>query len=392
MMASGFLRCLAASAALLACGAVSAQSAIAFNDSGARTCVDTAGQGLATCQGSGQDGAHGRDKWAGGDGDGFAGFSFVKVCNNGALAGSGNACKKSAGLGPAANQWACTYDKVTGLTWETKLADGSPRDGATLFHLNAKPSGSSYDETGTYVNEINTIALCGYTDWRLPTYLEATTVMNLGASGGVPMVDNAYFPSIANAGSHYWTSSGFAPDGTRRLAISYGNYGDGEGGSPALGSVMLVRGQATLESAGKPKRSRETVRQQVVDTFLQLTWNRCYEGQAAIAEFPYCAGEMLRMGWYDALTYAKAKGNGWRLPTVKEWMSLQSNGNSSGVRYGWEGLAWANETGWTATPTGVGSATAYTISVGGVSYGPYRDSLAMDQALPFVLVRKSGPL
>jgi Protein of unknown function (DUF1566) len=389
MMASGSLRCLAASAALLACGAVSAQSAIAFNDSGARTCVDTAGQGLATCQGSGQDGAHGRDKWAGGDGDGFAGFSFVKVCNNGALAGSGNACKKSAGLGPAANQWACTYDKVTGLIWETKLADGSARDGATLFHLVSKPGGSRYGTRVDYVNDINAMALCGYTDWRLPTYIEATTALNLGASGGTPLVDSGYFPNISNTGSRYWTSSSFAPDGTRLLSISYGDYGDSEGPGIALGHVMLVRGQTTSSAAHTPRRNRETVDQYVYDEFLQLTWHRCYEGQAAIAEFPYCAGEMLRMGWYDALSYAKAKGNGWRLPTVKEWMSLQSDGNRSGVRWGWEGLAWANETGWTSTPTGVGSATAYTISVGGVSYGPYRSSLAMDQTLPFVLVRRS---
>lgn len=79
----------------------------------------------AACTSSGaniaqQDCGKGRDVNAAlnGAADGAVGFSFTKISNSGA------ALPASATLGAGANDWACTYDNVTGLMWEVKTASG----------------------------------------------------------------------------------------------------------------------------------------------------------------------------------------------------------------------------------------------------------------------------
>ncbi|MDD3519059.1 MAG: hypothetical protein PHQ14_11980, partial [Chromatiales bacterium] len=47
---------------------------------------------------------------------------YVQVCNNGNLAGEGG-CPDSPAPGDAGDQWACTHDRDTGLTWELKVDD-----------------------------------------------------------------------------------------------------------------------------------------------------------------------------------------------------------------------------------------------------------------------------
>src|SRR5262245_116 len=79
-----------------------------LNDTGMQRCSDASGQWLASCEGTGQDGASGRDVRVPRDSDGDAGFAFHKVSVKGE--GSPN----------EALRWRCVRDKTTGLLWEVK--------------------------------------------------------------------------------------------------------------------------------------------------------------------------------------------------------------------------------------------------------------------------------
>ena len=195
----------------------------ALNDTGVVDCA-TPDAALLDCPQAGfpgQDGETGRDAdpATNSDADGSAGFSFVKLAMDGT---------------PLANQlgsystdpWACVEDNVTGLTWEVKAPD-DPNPGAvnglhsarwTYSWFNSsgiddggfagiENGGSCVDgtncDTEKFVAAVNAEALCGYTDWRLPTIEELYTILNLGSF--YHEFDFQFFPH--QLASRTWSSS-----------------------------------------------------------------------------------------------------------------------------------------------------------------------------------------
>ena len=53
------------------------------------------------------------------------------------------------------------------------------------------------------LDQANANSLGGYTDWRVPNYLELPTIVDLSTSG--PCIDTTTFPSTPS--SYHWTSS-----------------------------------------------------------------------------------------------------------------------------------------------------------------------------------------
>ena len=114
----------------------------------------------------------------------------------------------------------CVKDNSTGLVWEGKTASPATSRLGTDTYTNyddansaQKPSGGTYvNPTQTeidastnsigYKNSVNTSALCGYTDWRLPTKDE---LFGIVASSGSPRIDTTWFPNTQ--ASYYWSSS-----------------------------------------------------------------------------------------------------------------------------------------------------------------------------------------
>ena len=89
--------------------------------------------------------------------------------------------------------------------------------------------------TEAYVEALNRIALCGFTDWRLPTVAE------LVDTAGFPAASSAYFPSPVPG--WYWTGvSGMRQAAYSRVILlpagARGNFHDGSY------RVRLVRGVA----------------------------------------------------------------------------------------------------------------------------------------------------
>ncbi len=155
--------------------------------------------------------------------DGAAGFSFTKISNVGA------ALPANATLGSASNDWACTYDNVTGLMWEVKTAAGrrSSAHSYTWFSTNASNNagvvgtangGTCGDaaqcDTEKFAQLTNIAGLCGHTDWRMPHRKELESLGHLGLFN--PAIDLAWFP--ATTASLFWSGSPGAASSTLPVA------------------------------------------------------------------------------------------------------------------------------------------------------------------------------
>jgi Protein of unknown function (DUF1566) len=116
----------------------------------------------------------------------------------------------------------CVKDNVTGLIWEGKTASGQRSLSNLLTNYddiavpqiwinNTSPSlipivaqvNSSNNSVG-YRNAIRSTALCGYSDWRIPTQSELWVLYREGIVS-LPIVNQSYW--FPNSAYTYWTST-----------------------------------------------------------------------------------------------------------------------------------------------------------------------------------------
>jgi len=159
----------------------------------------------------GQDALYGRDASENDDSDGTAGFTFTKLDANGSPLADQT-------LDYATQPWACVEDNYTGLIWEVKTTSGLQDTSSTYAWLNTTGvndggdpgvAGNTADCVGTtgcnteaYVFDMNAIASCGATNWRMPTVTELLSIVDNSRVN--PAIDENFFP---NSGFRYWTSS-----------------------------------------------------------------------------------------------------------------------------------------------------------------------------------------
>ena len=129
----------------------------------------------------------------------------------------------------------CVKDNSTGLVWEGKTASGSRLGSITYTNYDSTSSAQKWVGGSTYANPtqaeidastnsmgyknaVNTSALCGYTNWRMPTKEELQGIL---ASSGSPRIDTAWFPNTQ--ANYYWSSSPYVGDSGFGWLVSFGD-------------------------------------------------------------------------------------------------------------------------------------------------------------------------
>jgi hypothetical protein len=215
----------------------------------------------------------------------------------------------------------CVLDKVTGLIWEVKTASGL-RSGDNLY-TNYSYGGLPGDSSG-YVAAINTMQLCGFNDWRMPTTLELHSLVDYSVVGTGPRVKPVWFPN-AKADS-YWSSDLVTYDAGSKWSVDFdptASHVVGPGTQSYGSPVRLVRGVAwsgpryvidtRIYSGDGPNNV-------VIDRHTGLAWRRCEEGRKWDGDM--CAGVANSYTNEEAMVHAGGMQAGWRLPNVKELESL----------------------------------------------------------------------
>jgi hypothetical protein len=209
-----------------------------------------------------QDGRFGRDAAAATGaliktGGGAAGFDYTKVANNQTDLGPGSV------LGTNATNWACTRDNTTGLTWEVKTATNSDLRYSghtyTWYNSDSSTNGGNAGNTGSntcngtlaaYSNQCNTqyyvfainalngVGLCAYTDWRMPTARELSTLTHDGTQN--PSIDTTYFPNTP--ASVFWSGSSYVQNPAGAWFVYFSDGSTYVGDTKNVWNVRLVRG------------------------------------------------------------------------------------------------------------------------------------------------------
>ncbi len=244
-----------------------------------------------------QDGMIGRDVSTPSDLDGTLGFSYSIVSNY-----------------PLTD---CVYDNITGLTWEGKTTSGTRATNLTYGYTGYAPT-----DINTYIATVNGSKLCGYSDWRVPTFDELHDIVKYKNSdiSSTQFIDSNWFPNTSKA--RYWTSSPYTGSfGNSNWSIDFSS------GSPVIVTLnyatthlRLVRGN----SFNSVRYVISTNGQEVTDAKTGLIWRRCAEGMIYSAGI--CIGTPIKYSHDDAFFLSKSQllltGKNWRLPNVKEIASL----------------------------------------------------------------------
>ena len=142
----------------------------------------------------------------------------------------------------------CVKDLSTGLFWEGKTASGTRAGSLGYTNYDGTSSGQGLGRNPTqteidastnsigYAKNVNASALCGYTDWRLPTKEELQGIL---LSGTRPTIDATWFP---NTQANYYRSS--SPDVDQSYLAWVVSFYDGNvvnGGRDGGYLVRLVR-------------------------------------------------------------------------------------------------------------------------------------------------------
>ncbi|MBI5593225.1 MAG: DUF1566 domain-containing protein [Deltaproteobacteria bacterium] len=159
-------------------------------------------------------------------------------------------------LSDSASSWSMVKDNVTGLIWEMKTnKDGvknynDPHDADNTYSwYDNNPATNGGDEgtpdkgkdTKDFINALNGANFGGYSDWRLPTLKELSSIVNYDISSPGPTINTTYFPNTQP--SYYWTSTASTGYDYRAWAVGFDDNNSHNYGKYGQYFVRAVRGR-----------------------------------------------------------------------------------------------------------------------------------------------------
>jgi hypothetical protein len=143
---------------------------------------------------------------------------------------------------PTSSAIRCLQDNKAKLVWELKTDDDSLHGKDKTFRwggVGADKVGSmAFDDWNALVKAANKEALCGFTDWRVPTIDELKQLYTLQQSSDI----KPYFSNTQE--TPYWSASAYEKYPEHAQTVHFGNgvsyYYNGYRGNPL--PVHLVRG------------------------------------------------------------------------------------------------------------------------------------------------------
>ncbi len=156
-------------------------------------------------------------------------------------------------LNPA---WAADCVTVGNLMWELKTDDGGLRDKDNYYDwydstgpasnrgnpgsqgtVGGNCTGGILCNTEAYVAAVNAANVCGHNDWRLPTWEELKSLVNVNYT---PTIDLSLFPETQSA--PYWTAATLVSNSAYAWSINFQDGSEEYHGKGDGRYVRLVRG------------------------------------------------------------------------------------------------------------------------------------------------------
>ena len=223
-------------------------------------------------------------------------------------------------------------DNVTGMIWQD---DATVETSVSLIN---EETWSEVYPVATACDRTNTLAVGGYSDWRVPTIAEQLTFLDMGTGDSfVKVVEHTFTYSLTQS----ILNSSSDTDMNRKVwAFTHGSSAYIKNADSTYNKVQCVRGNA-LDTTTTLARDNETAI--VTDTKTGLMW----QDDANITD----SGTM---DWAAAIDHCEAMTLGgyddWRLPNFMEMVSI-TDFDAETIKTGFEN-AGGTEYFWTSTSNG----------------------------------------
>jgi hypothetical protein len=193
-------------------------------------------------------------------------------------------------------------DEVTGLLWQQPLPVSYP--GCDGNRAGTPGDSCSLAQADLYCSQLQ---LEGKR-WRLPSKIELESILDFTSVSTRTAVDEAFFP---DSKGHFWTSTACLVPGCmgKTFVVPFDSASSGPFAPESYYRVRCVRSERIDHAPPSEQYEVDSSKGIVRDRYTSLEWQQ----KMSVAQMPTLA---------DAEAYCTSAGDGFRVPTIKELLTL----------------------------------------------------------------------